>query len=801
MKKFTLITLTAIFILIAPLFINIGNASNQTTYAIQSFGKITNDEDYNLVSPKVIVRHLGNPMPDWTNDIDTNVDWWVENHSWVKGGAVIIDVEDIAPILWFNQAGYEGYKFNTTHGTWSSTGWTFIQLRQLIDRFHYNNVSVILGIIGFAKSPTASCWSSNIWGWIYNNHPELFFLKDNNEYFGVSNGDYSFPAPINWFAKFSSEDNVSGAIKEENIVNLFNRRLKEMINSGLEWDGIFGSEGWGSVGSWGQTIDASYQLTTEYGKWTTLELPTDWEGMTGIQRLSWIKQDVDYQKDFGAWAGYMYAANVFKPMHDTIKSIRESSGFFVGLLFSPDQSWQDRERNSEWGGWSQNVGYNSTYLAEYCSESTYIYWVNQEVTDWSQTMAQQQAYTSAIIKASNPKFNVVIGLHTLINNGQSAPIEWLYKEYLAQICNFIWINGQRYSAVNSNTIVIQYPNNASNWGYFSSELNKMFDYIKNTNLILLEASPVNIGPTYVITSTQKTYGDQAWSSLNYTFLQWVTTDNLSNNSKNLNWDMNTLYFPEREIQERGDQLLNIQDSILKGFANGSLSIIVNSETVYSDCGILEQLIFSGTSTTNCLSTFHVSGPSVWKSDNSTKIVNQNNEDSKWIVGNYTGNIYSPSADKWYSQSQAFNLRGYYSGSGFIEISKFESGLIQYGIYQNSSSGKFLYVQYQQMLPPDMINRGIQWTTELPIKSSEALLEMVVYSTEKGLAIPMWNMKNNNRLSFDLSIDENALGLTSVNDYIFSWASKPSVKWTESSWYNLSILTLEQGADILIINHK
>jgi hypothetical protein len=788
-------------LLVSTLFIDAGNASTQAIYTIQSSGTIFRAAN-NQESIEVIVRHLGNPMPNWRSNISAEVTEWVATQPWVKGGAVIIDVEDVAPILWYNQDGYNGYIFNNTYGTWSACGWTFSEIETLIDSFHANNVRVVLGITAICKDSINSAWSSNVYQWIANEHPELAFTHPNGELYLSAEGGHS--APLNWFANFTSDDSVSGAIKGESVVQLFDTRLTEMINAGLEWDGIFGSEGFGSVGVWGGPnasnatfIDATAQSMNKWASWTSIMLPNEWSNMDTDEHIQWVMKNasMNYQE----FAGYMFASNLFAPIHDTIQAVRQSSGFFVGLIFSPDETWQDTKRSALWGGWSPEVGYNATFLAEYCGGSSYIYYVDTEGTDWSRSMAQAQAYTASSVKSSNLNFNVVIGLHTLNNNGQIAPMSWLYKEYLAEACSYVWVGGQRYATTNPRMIVIQYPDNSSEKGYFRSDLDEFFEWAGNIQSVLSISSPSYLGATYVFSSTRQTYGDMAWSSLNYTVLQWTEFNELSNKPQNLNWTMNTLYLPQVSIRSMGS-LANIQDQLLYALANGSLSIIVNSETNYMDAGILKEGLFSGSSTSNSLSTFHVSTPSVWKADNSTEILTQTDNNAKWIVGAYTGNKYTIPLNKWCSSAQAFNLRGHYAANDFIEISKFSSsGLIQLGIYHNSSSGNFLYGQDFSMLPADMVNRGIYWTTNSPVICDNSLIESVVYISSKGgIAIPMWNMQDDSQLLTSININATEIGLSDVSHYVFSWASNPAATWTETSWSGISA-TINNGADTLIVS--
>jgi hypothetical protein len=312
-------------------------------------------------------------MPAWTDNIAQHVDDWVAAYPWIKGGAVVIEVGDVAQILWFMQTGWNGHSFNTTHGVISNEcPWTFSQLKTLIDRFHYNGVSVILGIIGFVK-PAPDWSNSDIWGWINQTHRELLFTHADGSLYGISNNKYVYPAPLNWFANFSSDDSVSGAMKGETVYDLFTRRLGQIIDAGLQWDGIFGSEGWGSVGNWGggsnsEWIDASENAINQWInseiKFHPTPFPSEWTSYTLSQKVAWIQQNANL--DWRGYWGYRYATDLFANIHDLIQSKRPAQ-WFVGIIFSPDSTWMADNRAATWGGWSQCVGYNATWLAEFCS--------------------------------------------------------------------------------------------------------------------------------------------------------------------------------------------------------------------------------------------------------------------------------------------------------------------------------------------------------------------------------------------------------------------------------------------------
>lgn len=798
---------TAVFLILlvgSTAFFN--SVVSKNPLIIHSQGKIS-------YGPKltVIVRHLGNSMPPWTWNVEQEVDWWVGNHSWIKGGVVLIDVEDVAPILWFNQAGYDGYRFATTEGTWSACDWTFNQLKTLIDRFHYHDVKVVLSIIGFAK-PRPD-WGSGIWNWINSSHRELLFTRRDDTCYGISGNSYSYPAPLNWFANFTSDDSASGAMAGTRLADLFCTRLEEMINAGLEWDGIFGSEGWGSVGNWGggaanRWIDASYQLINEWGN-ASSEFhpagfpPESWGSRNNIQRADWINANANsYYR--GYWG--MRYAKFFRQVHDTIESVR-SSGWFFGLLFTPDGTWMDQSRSTTWGGWSPCVGYNATYLAEYCAESTFHYAVGNEHCHvgraYSETslreLGKYNAYVAASIKSSIPNAHVFPA--AMFAFSYKHPM-WISKQiYLAQLQNYIWINGTRYRTVDPSWVMMQYPDNTTIRGYFRSIWNEFFDWASLVFNLMEKAEPVYLGPTYIFSSSRTWAGvsttPPSWGwrwSLNWTTAQWIESNQLENHPENLNWTMGTVFIDRCWLNVEVGELGATEDEILKAFANGSLNVV----WYYRHNFISDPL------TTKEKNTYHLGNtPSNYQNDGSCTILSDIVDPyGSWIASGYEGT---------YSFSFTPNWKAPYEGEGFVPISKTTvSDLVQLGIYYNSSSGRLFYGLHWDDLPRAVIHRGLYWVSCSPIIPSEPLLDLKVFKLSNDtILIPMMNVKNltcsgtsqhyGEPLSSILKINATRLGLGDPTNYLVYVVGSGQTMFP-SDWNNVPI-TLEGMADVLVITPR
>jgi hypothetical protein len=816
MKKrmLTIVSIT-IFLTVSTLFINPGNASNQIAYTIQSSGTIT-DSNVEPQSLKVILRHLGNPMPQWTNDINGNVDNWVRSYPWIEGGAVVIEVGDVAQILWFNQSGWKGHSFNTTNGVISNEcPWTFNQLQTLIDRFHYHNVRVVLGIIGFAK-PGSDWTNSDIWGWVNATRRELLFKHPDSSIFGIKNNQFFSPAPLNWFANFTSYDPASGATKGQTLYDLFITRLGETIDAGLQWDGIFGSEGWGSVGILGggsnstwidASADALDQWTNSPEMFHPKGFPSDWTNYTALQKVTWIQNNANM--DWRGYWGYRYAKDLFANVHDMIESKRPSE-WFVGDIFSPDVSWMDPNRGATWGGWSSEVGYNATWLGKYCSSSSYLYFVDSE-TCFGGQLGQQaelgkiQAYTAASVKGSDPRFHTIIGmqLYQLSQN----PL-WIAKqEWLAQAQDYVWVNGSRYSAVDRSYCMIQYPDGDN--GYLRSIWNDLFAWISNMVNVMNNVEPINLGPTYF--AGIRTAGVQYWDleNLNYTFAQWAFADNYQNNPQYFNTQMTALYIPSTWYAIQGGSLTGWQNTTLNNFKNGEINVIFTiNNWGNSQYSMLGQVAF-GTSASEeaTMAMFHLQNQEITGSDNNVKIPSSIDDPTAgWLASGYLNKEYTISG--MYGP-----YRGYKAANGYHDISTFtQSGASNLGIYYNSTSGRFLYLcltstanMFQNNIPSEIINRGINWASNSPINSTDALADYKVFSkTDGSIIVPMMNHRDMGSsddwgvpMTTTLSFDSAKLGLDDIANYNIYWASNPSGTITASNWNSVQV-SLIGMADVLVI---
>lgn len=758
-------------------------------------------------------RHIGNAMPSWDQNggIKHNVDLWVRNYTWIKGktagtgGAVIVDVEDPSPILWWGAAGYNGHVFNATYGTWSACGWTFSQLKDLIDEFHYWNVSVILSITGFLKNSDGG-WQSNVADWCINTHPELLYVRPDGSIYHTN------PTPLAWIKNFTSNDPASGATAGQRVIDVFCSHLTEMCTAGLHWDGIFGSEGWGSVGNWldgddTSWIDASPQCINEYGNWTSVALPINWNTLSVADRVHWIMANASI--DHAGWGGYMYARYVFKAAHDAFNT---TDPFFIGAIFSPDDSWQDGQ-GAWWGGWSQSVGYNATYLAQYCSGPTYLYFEDQEGNNWGdsatstnlgwfQNLDKYAAYVAASIKSFSPDFHVINGIE-LDNGGPNA--EWQAKEsWMAQAFNYVWINGSRYKTTDNNWIQMQYPDGSVPYPYMTSKYNDFFAWADK--MILLTGSgfdPVYMGSTYMT-------GNRKWSptrwdfaSVNQTFSQWCFPENYVNHPEYLNASMGTLYIPAYWFVYGGGKMTGWQTEVLNSFAAGNLSIVISTGGGWTGSGSLD--FGASGSEASALSTFHLIAKATYDTE-ITVLSPISDEYGNWISAGYNGQTYPFTLPA---------ISGYAGATGYINVANFSTSKTScVGIYYNATSGRLVYFGHpfgeadlpNQFIPAQIVNNALYWVTNSPINSSEPMVGYKVVERSDGtILIPMTNQRDTGNpsdagtaISTTLYINTTALGLTyPAQDYTSYWATNPNKLMPLSSSGSVAV-TLSGMADVLVI---
>lgn len=209
MKTIKIITITIIILLSSTLFINLSNASNQTTYTLQSNGTInqTAQTELTVILRGICITKL-NP-----NKIEINswVDSYVANHSYATA-VTLVDLLQHG-VWWY------GYSFSNTSGTWM--GWSFQQLKTMINRFHYNGWNVGLETTGVA-------WNNQQeYNYITKQHPELAFTDANGlRATGIDNITASTKNPgsnrvvPDFFAKFSTDDPINNITAGTRLIDL-----------------------------------------------------------------------------------------------------------------------------------------------------------------------------------------------------------------------------------------------------------------------------------------------------------------------------------------------------------------------------------------------------------------------------------------------------------------------------------------------------------------------------------------------------------------------------------------------------
>jgi hypothetical protein len=917
----------------------------------------------------VIGRHLR--IQGWSvpSNINQTVDNWVASNSFMEGGALVLEMSDPAPVFWFNKAGYNGYVFTPTSGTWWT--WSFNQLKSLINRFHYHNIKIILGLTGFAKP--APDWTSDIYNWINNNHQEFWYTyRDGSKFdwFAGLNG-----APIAWLKNYTTNDTPSGAVAGQRLIDVFCTRLGEMINAGLQWDGIFGSEGWNSVGNWGggsssEWIDASPQMVDEWanassehhpsdfpptyttiglgdpvdeglwnekggdikwasnwqvqldgniismkaylqassgtanvklgiysgtssvpnallgttnavsvnttamwrtwtfpsnisvtaGEWVWFSVISDatlkiymeyeqsthgnndaysdgfsnpfgtntvifsdkamhiyvnytmaesWSSWSNSAKVDWINNNANPQ-----WRGYWgmrMAIDFHRQLAEVFVDNRPAAWVF-GHLFTPDDSWQDSTQGSSWGGWSQSVGYNATWLGIYCSGSEFV-WANgmeHAHTGGAYTLLskielyQTVPYIVASVKSYNTSFHVVPLVDT--SYGSQPPI-WVSKQmYLSQIQTYVWKNGIRFRATDPTTVMIQYPTNDMG-GDFPSWMSTLMDWIRSVLNYMNEPEPVYLGHTVVFASSRK----NAWAttpadtpaftwrtSMNWTTAQWVETDELETLS-GLNLTMGTMFLDYGWFTVSSGTTVPVttRNEIANAFANGSLNVII-AERVFQPSNYL---------TANEIANYHLfdGGESATGRTSNTILSGISNQYGAWIASGYTGTQTS------YGTTN--EVADYEGGTGFVNIANCTgTNLVQLGIYYNASTARFMLSLRSDPVefPLNVTHRALYWASKSPVNTTQPLVDVKVFKSGDTFTLPMMNVKDITQtntgsganISTTLKLNAAQLGLGSVSNYVFYWASdwSGSNVMTFSDWNNVPV-TLKGMADVLVIKPK
>jgi hypothetical protein len=233
----------------------------------------------------------------WLGTLLTNsdVDNFVTRYPDANGIIMTDTRNDFLAVL-----GYTGYSANKK---WGSEGITLGQIKNAIDRFHYHGWKVILCVgFGWANAGFLKSINDELWLYLNNTHRELNFANASGSLRGVQGpdgtglSDYSYP---DYFANYTTPDAARNIPAGASVGELYATRLKQMISDGIQWDGWFGSDGWG-----GLNIEGFYWLTG-YSAYGTADYAPG-----GVSQ--WVSGT---ENEINQWANSSYAPKSFPTSH------------------------------------------------------------------------------------------------------------------------------------------------------------------------------------------------------------------------------------------------------------------------------------------------------------------------------------------------------------------------------------------------------------------------------------------------------------------------------------------------------
>lgn len=736
------------------------------------------------------------------SNINNWVDSYVSNHSY----ATAITISDMHQygVWWY------GYSFKPSSGTWM--GWTFVQLKTLIDRFHYHGWRVGLETTGIAWN---SQQESN---YIKNNHNELAFTDANGmRATGIDNsGNYEKnPGSGNvipdWFAKFTSDDPTNGITAGSRLLDVYTARLKQMILDGLQWDFWFGTDGWNGFNlqgyNWNSATKSNcysfgLQEENEWGNWTSASmLPSNWGSLNNIQRADAITQN---STRLNNWWYYWQVR--FAQMYAQIRQVFIDAGrpgpFY--LIGTADMSSEPENIGNlgPTGMWNMTLldAYNSVDYFYDDVEST-------ERVGANYAIGREAAYVGAVTKMQSSSIKPIIGLQPVYWTGIKRPVWEVKQSYLAQATNYVWYNGTRYRVSDPTIIMMQYPNDTGWLGWTKQEEDDLFEWIQKMAYLLKSAEPVWLGPVYPIPDLKSGTLGSSWAGINFTFSQWLWTRNIYNKPQFINESMGTFFL---------DEALGDSGPDLQGLYNRMVNEMWGTKKLnlwYYECRGMDWTIGKvwngyGSEAANSFGITYSQGSSA----SYTVLSGLTDPVASWIASGYEGTTYLIDAANQYSYHGV-----YLPSSGLVNIVSFASdspNRIAAGYFKNSSSSNFLLTHmpsgdgsqnYKQILPRSMINKMLYWVSNCPVNSSEPLIDLKVMNSSGAILIPMSNQRDVGssmgsgsgwEISSVLTIDPNVLGLSNPSNYMVYWASG-SGSLGVSSWSSVSI-SLKGMADILVI---
>lgn len=834
MKKHTLLTLAATIMLASTLFINIGNATNQTTYTIQTNGSIAFNQESELT---VILRGLTLSKVNPNQNIIEYVNNYVGNYSFAQNMIVVIGDLHIGGILQYPN------QFNSTYGTWAGTSWTYNQIKTLIDAFHSHGWKTWWG--GTAIAWTGQ-WEQN---YITTQHPELGFTDAN----GQTANDAQNSQPINniagnktvgynrlipnFWANFTSPDKSLGIENNTRLIDIIASKLGQIIASGLIFDGWFPSDGWNGFNIQGynfassnpadagrfnpaSTYSFSFQDTTEWEKdvesgygLNSIGQPTNWSNWNITQKAEWILTNSTATITWHQWWCNRFS-KMYLQMKNTIIENNPRPQTFYNMI-GADGSCQWTTGNLGGAGLINfTMIANDNSIDRFQVDPENIGYTNPKYSE----MPKEAAYTAALVKTKDYRLTPIIGIQaTSFYDNKIAVPEWsLKQQYLAQVQNYIWYNGNQYQAAKTTEIAIQYPpenpQGDIHWATTSwnnTAVHNFFDFVKNT-VSLFNGEPVYLGPTYVLPYVYDGWtGNSVVAGINYTIAQWADLVNLKQNASNINKHMGTLLLDQANLiysSWNGESMtLAHQKHILQLFTERLLNIIIAFNNGQGSSERYISNIFENGNESEIQRIFGIT-PSTGLT--STQMILESSE----IQDTYANTIASP-----YFELKWSNYVGYYgvytkSTQSFIPIAEYSDGKISMGICYNLSTSKFLYMNnwagmycanYNQTMPREVVNKAIYWVSDSPIESNNSLLDYKIFRLGSKIIIPVLYhnytafSNNDQTASSILKINSTNLELDNISNYKIYWQSDKSslinaVKWSEVP------ITMKNMADILII---
>lgn len=790
MKKKTVFTIATTIILTLTLFTNIGYATNETTYVIESNGVIVRDN--NEEKTEFLLR------AEWINSFTnpSHVDEYVSSHPWGTG-IVLTDLSNgILSIISYNG-------WNPTK-TWlgDNGGITYAQLKSVIDQFHIHNWKVVYSS---GNVPTAN--DKYIYEYVTQKHPELIAIAGNGKTYNQIHNDAIM---INFFAKYTSPDIERNITIGQRLCDLYSDRLSKMISDqAFQWDGWFGVDGWN-----GFTQQEMYWLKSTdqpYGRWIGTDsssnwyfgdeqsieewagsnfaknLPQNWDSWSSPNKIELIQ--TQYNLDW-----WNYWMERFAEMYGKINQVfdQRPPEFKVGNIISQDLS-------SSWASTNGNclVGMENLELFEKYNAFDH-YYIDMECSSDPSMAGRWAAYVAGLVKSKMPSTHCIIGLPIQWNWGEVTP-SWVWKQiYLAQAQSYVWYNGVKYRAVDVNWIMPFIPGDTVGYnGWNDTEFNgqEMANWVKlmsktlNNEIETLWLGPTEIIPLYL--------GLSGAFSFNYTFAQFTDALNLNNSANNFVADMKTIFLDA--IRDYGTVIGgNAHQGMLELYNSGQLNVIYYT---YGYNSAFFNTIFIGEDDEILLKAFNLKGgtKTIGTSNNVKTLMSDQVTDpnGRYILADTFGINY-------YGLPDVGNM---ISGEGMIPLIEYTDKYLELGISYNNITGKFVYgkdwsahnsgTNPSPIISRDVINRAIMWGSNCPIKSSEPLADLKIFRLENSdIAITFMNLKNNEE-NLEITIDLTELNFDDNFDYKAIWRASGSSIHIEN--INAVNITLVDGADILIVS--